>query len=124
MKLARTDKKIMDLVMSKRQGISTKEISQKLGIHIGYIQKKLKKLVIHGILEKINSYPKLYKLNLGKRYEMTFFIVKCPKCGWEYNTHFKQGTKQCENPTCRMPSGKRTRFHITDKRIIGSKRIV
>jgi len=102
---------------------------RKLMNKYGYIQKTLKKLVDKGFIERINSKPVFYKiLKPNSRLPVNFRIkVECPKCKEIYIIEEDQQTKQCFN--CKTPTGKSTRFWITNNRIVsyiidGEERIV
>ena len=102
-------------------GVGNYRIARTLSIDPGYVHRKLYRLIMHGVISKINSYPVLYKISFNTNYELKFIVVACPKCNWEYKIHKDQVTKQCENPECFRKNGMPTRFNINNKRIIASK---
>lgn len=124
MLLSKIDKIILELLKENREGLSATPISKRLHRLPSQIQKRLKRMQIHGIVERINSHPVIYKIKISQRHHMTFFVVRCPKCNQERRVHYTHTTAVCSNPNCRTPSGTRTRFWITDNRIIRAEHIL
>lgn len=121
--LSKTRKAILELLKHNRHGMACYELSRLLRKDPSQMNKCLKQMVRHSILESIISKPVIYRINLKGR-GMVFFFVKCPKCQCEYKVGEFQVTKVCENPECLRPNGERTRFYLFDRRIVRVERVI
>lgn len=122
-KLSRTDKEILEMLRKTNPGLSQLRIAKYLEKDPAHIHRRLNRMVIHGVLDKIKSKPNIFKIKLTQNTALTVLVVMCPKCGQEHNIHHEQSTVLCNNKGCLTQSGYRTRFYVTNKRIKNAYKI-
>ena len=121
LKLAKTDKKILDKLLLHPQGLTLRQISTKLDIDRMHIHRRLTKMLHHQLIIDISKYPTFYRINKSKpsNSQFIFLTVQCPKCGCiQEGVHIDQHKKTCENESCLTEAGNRVVFWITDDRTI------
>lgn len=123
-KLSKADMRILEAVQRAKIGIGCYQIARETSKDAAFVHRRLCRLFKHSILERINSKPVLYIINLKQKKTFLNIFVKCPKCKGVYRLHYEQNTKVCENSDCVTPSGVRTRFHITENRIVEYKNMI
>lgn len=125
MRVAQSDKKILEALQQNKHGLSIIQIKRITNIQYpNQIFLRLRNLIKNGVVEKFKTYPCIYSLKFKKRERVTFIKVECPKCNTVQQVYENQTTKVCENKDCLTKSGIRTRFIITDKRSIGLGKII
>lgn len=118
MKLTQIDKKILQLLVKRGEGIPIKEIVSKTGLYFNTVYRRLQKLKRHNIVSNCRTFRcSIYKLDFKKKINFNFQIVECPKCKTTTEVHDYQWQTTCPHPECKTKSGKPSRFWIYPKRV-------
>jgi ribosomal protein S27E/DNA-binding CsgD family transcriptional regulator len=118
-RLTRNDKEILKLLYKNPQGMTHTEVSNTLKMNGKSAHNSLKRLRRKMYIEKVDKSPAFWFLNKSNKSRVIFYTVACPKCKTEVGVYSDQYTVSCKNLDCKSKSGKRTRFQITPKRIVG-----
>ena len=110
----------MNILRQNQEGLALYNMAQMLNKNPSNLYRKLQKLVNHNFVSKLKSSVAIYKLNI-RNIPKVYYDVMCPKCRTISVSDSTQLTKVCPNNECKTNKGKRTRFFITDKRIVDKK---
>ena len=111
MKLNQIDGLIMEWLYKKKCGAYGSKIAMELRLNQSFVSKRLRYLKKNGFLTSINSYPKIYKIDLRRKKFMTKgkITVKCPFCSKLWTVPENQYSSMC---VCKTKGGNRRRILI------------